>query len=251
MNDEFYIGWQDKAPPRTGRTVRRVVVMVIAVALALGLAAAFSQRTIGRAVFEWGQVKEFTGVLRSSPVPHLLVAGSGTNQFTAHYLVNPWKFGFDPELARRFDGQQVTLRGTRIYRDDQNMIEVVPGSVAVSTNSPPPLANQAAAPTSLGRQTFRGEIVDSKCFLGVMNPGQLKPHRACAVRCISGGVPPVLLVRQSDGSAQYLLLVSSAGQPVNKEVLGLVAEPVEITGEVQRQGELFVLRADPATYRRQ
>jgi len=40
------------------------------------------------------------------------------------------------------------------------------------------------------------------------------------------------------------------GEPVNKQVLNLVAAPVEITGEVERQGELLLLRADPATYRR-
>jgi hypothetical protein len=82
-----------------------------------------------------------------------------------------------------------------------------------------------------------------------MNPGQLIPHRACAIRCISGGVPPVLLVRHADGPASYLLLVSDKGKPVNKQVLDLVAEPVEITGEVERRGELLILRADPATYR--
>jgi hypothetical protein len=57
---------------------------------------------------------------------------------------------------------------------------------------------------SLGTQTLIGEIVDSKCYLGVMNPGALIPHRACAIRCISGGIPPVLLVRQSDRSAALL-----------------------------------------------
>ena len=35
-----------------------------------------------------------------------------------------------------------------------------------------------------------------------------------------------------------------------KQVLDMVAEPLEITGEVERQGELLILRADPATYRR-
>ena len=63
-------------------------------------------------------------------------------------------------------------------------------------------------------------------------------------------MPPVLLVRQKDGSAIYLLLVSADGKPVNQQVLDLVAEPVQITGEVERQGELLILRADPATYRR-
>src|SRR5439155_21577652 len=86
--------------------------------------------------------------------------------------------------------------------------------------------------------------------LGVMNPGALTPHRACAIRCISGGIPPVLLVRQTNGAALYFLLVSRDGHPVNKQVLNIVAEPVEISGEVERQGELLILRADPATYRR-
>jgi len=92
--------------------------------------------------------------------------------------------------------------------------------------------------------------VDSKCFLGVMNPGQLAPHRACAIRCISGGCPPVLLVRRERGPPLYLLLVSAGGASVNKQVLDLVAEPVEITGEIEQQGDLLILRADPRTYRR-
>ena len=40
------------------------------------------------------------------------------------------------------------------------------------------------------------------------------------------------------------------GRTVNKQVLHFVAEPVEITGDVERQGELLILRADPAAYRR-
>jgi hypothetical protein len=46
------------------------------------------------------------------------------------------------------------------------------------------------------------------------------------------------------------LLVSAEGKPVNKQVLDRVAEPVEITGEVERQGELLILKADPTTFRR-
>ncbi len=100
------------------------------------------------------------------------------------------------------------------------------------------------------KPTLTGEIVDSKCFLGVLNPGALTTHRACAIRCISGGIPSVLLVRRTNGLALYFLLLSRDGKPVNKQLLNLVAEPVEITGEVERQGELLILRADPATYRR-
>ena len=55
---------------------------------------------------------------------------------------------------------------------------------------------------------------------------------------------------QKYGPAIYLLLVSADGKPVNKQVLDMVAEPLEITGEVERQGELLILRADPVTYRK-
>lgn len=260
MNDEFYIGWQEKAPQQTAKIVRSAVICFLLVAVVIAAVIGFSQQLIGRSVFEWGKVKEFSGVLKASPVPHLVFADDATTRF--YYLVRPWKFGFDPELAAKFDGQQVTLRGTLIYRDDQAMIEVERGSVELgrrASSRDPVVSNESGARVnlrppdeivSLGEQTFVGEIVDSKCFLGVMNPGQLKPHRACAVRCISGGVPPVLLVREVDGTARYLLLVSRDGKPVNQKVLELVAKPVRITGELVRQGEMRVLRAEPSTYQR-
>ncbi len=128
------------------------------------------------------------------------------------------------------------------------MMEALPDSIKVAEQQSFSLPGTETV--GLGRQTLVGEIVDSKCFFGVMNPGDLTPHRACAIRCISGGVPPVLLVRQKDGPAIYLLLVSADGKAVNKQVLDMVAEPVQITGEVERQGELLILRAEPSTYRR-
>ena len=130
------------------------------------------------------------------------------------------------------------------------MIEVADGSIKSIADSTIQHSNDSTIPVRLGQQTLIGEIVDSKCYLGVMNPGQLTTHRACAIRCISGGIPPVLLVRQTNGPALYFLLVSSDGRPVNKQVLSMVAEPIEVTGNVERQGELLILRADPATYRR-
>jgi hypothetical protein len=47
----------------------------------------------------------------------------------------------------------------------------------------------------------------------------------------------------------YFLLVSNDGRSVNKQDLDMVAEPVQITGEVLRQGQ-SILRADPSTYKR-
>jgi hypothetical protein len=251
MSDEFYIGWEAKAAPGIGKTVRRVALVLSLLALIMPVVIAISQRMIGASVFEWGTHKTLSGILETRPYPHLLVPRPGqtgsASLFSSYYLVAPWKFGLSREALAQFDGQPVTLKGTLIYRGNQTMVETKPEWIQANAKQ-----NTTSLPqrVSLGKQTLIGEIVDSKCFLGVMNPGQLAPHRGCAIRCISGGVPPVLLVRQKDGPASYFLLASADGKPVNKQVLDLVAEPVEITGEVDRQGELLILRADPATYRR-
>ena len=247
--NEFYIGWQAKAPPGIGAHVRKAVMSLVFVAMVAAVVLALAQRTIGVAVFEWGTLKTFNGILKSEPYPHLLVQRPGqSGSQSAYYLVAPFKFGLKSDAIAAFDGKPVTLTGTLIYRGNETMIEARPESIKpVSATSPP---GAQPSPVNLGRQTLRGEIVDSKCYLGVMNPGRLTPHRACAVRCISGGIPPILLVRQRDGQPLYFLLVSSDGRPVNQQVLDMVAEPIEITGEVIRQGELSILRSDPATYRR-
>ncbi len=250
MNDEFYIGWENKAAPGVGRAVRKAVIALLLLALLMPVVLAVSQRMIGASVFEWGDVKNFSGVLQTAPYPHLLVPRPGNSgglpRYSAYYLVAVWKFGLPHDAIAWLDGKSVTLKGTLIYRGNQTMIETKPEWILANDKSASPAAVPQAI--ALGRQTLTGEIVDSKCFLGVMNPGRLAPHRACAIRCISGGVPPVLLVRQKDGPAIYLLLVSADGRPVNRQVLDLVAEPLEITGEVERQGELLILRADPAAY---
>ena len=251
--DEFYIGWQGQAPKAIASHVRRTVLLLLLLAPLLGVLLVLAQRTIGKAVFEWGTIKTFSGILQARPYPHLLVARPGKSEGTpsVYYLVAPFKFGLKPDLLAAFDGKPVSLKGTLIYRGNQTMIEARPESVQLESGAAPASTLKPGnMQENLGRQTLVGEIVDSKCYLGVMNPGQLTPHRACAVRCISGGIPPVLLVRSKDGPPLYLLLVSSDGQPVNKQVLDMVAEPVQITGEVERQGELLVLRADPKTFRR-
>jgi hypothetical protein len=249
MNDEFYIGWEDKAAPGIGRFIRKIVCLLLAVGLGGALVLAARQHTIGLSVFEWGNVKSFSGILKLAPYPHLLVPRSRTsgaqNEFSTYYLVAPFKHGLDRKNFSTLDDKTITLKGTLIYRGNQTMVEAIPDSIKIADRQlPPPTGLETV---SLGKQTFVGEIVDSKCYLGVMNPGQLIPHRDCAILCISGGIPPILFVRQKIGPPIYLLLASADNQPVNQQVLDLVAEPVQITGDVERQGELLILRADPKT----
>jgi hypothetical protein len=258
--DEFYIGWEAKAALGIGRTSRHAIAFLFLLTLSSAAILACAQRLIGTSVFEWGKTKTFAGILKVEPYPHLLVPRPGQSadlpSFSSYYLVAPWKFGLPKDKLAGFDSSPVSLKGTLIYRESQTMIEVKPDSITLASGLPravgvaSPIENQKFEIKNSSPVTLRGEIVDSKCFLGVMNPGQLTPHRACAIRCISGGVPPILLVQHKDGPSATYLLVSEDGSPVNKQVLDMVAEPVEITGDLVQQGSLKILRANPSTYQR-
>jgi hypothetical protein len=227
-----------------------VVSVVGAASLALVLAAV--QRPFAAARFEFGVERQVSGWLSAKPYPMLLVprpaGGNSAAAYSRYLLAGSGKHGANATVDR-YDGQWVTLAGSLVYRDDQTMLEVIHAASSPST-APSTAVASTAPPVSLGRFTLTGEIVDSKCWLGVMNPGELKTHKACAIRCLSGGLPPLFVVRDSLGTAAEFLLVSAGGAPVNREILGMVAEPVRISGEVQRWGDLLLLAADPSTYQR-
>jgi nitrite reductase/ring-hydroxylating ferredoxin subunit/DMSO/TMAO reductase YedYZ heme-binding membrane subunit len=247
--DEFFVGYLPRAPRAIAARSRAGVVLVFVVAVAAGLLMVNAQSRFAAAVFEFGVVREHTGVMRERPYPVLEVIRPGRTEsgstVSSYYLTAFGKHGAAEQVAG-LDGKTVRVRGSLIYRDDKTMLEIENGSIEVVDDTPA----STLAEEDLGRRTLRGEIVDSKCFLGVMKPGNLKPHRACAARCISGGVPPVLLVRDAEGAATYYLLVSDQGEPVQDQVIPLVAEPVEITGRVSRRGGLLTLSANPETYHR-
>ena len=94
--------------------------------------------------------------------------------------------------------------------------------------------------------TLSGEIVDSKCYLGVMKPGEGLTHRACAIRCISGGIPPMLVSADAQGRPVYHLLTDAAGNALARELLPFVGRPVRISGsEERRNGALFLRTVMP------
>ena len=98
--------------------------------------------------------------------------------------------------------------------------------------------------------TLQGKIVDSKCHLGVMNPGRFKPHRACAIQCLAGGIPPILVMQDGEGTLAHVLLVAADGTALNEAILDYVAEPVELSGRLEMIGDRQVLFADIASLRR-
>ncbi len=247
-SDDFYVGYQPHAPGELGRHLRRTVLALLLLAAVVATTLAALQGGFDPGVFEYGMVREFEGVVVERPHPLLLVdrPGDTGGDPSRYLLVAVGKHGADNEVAG-LDGRRVRLRGTLIHRQDQTMVEVVGGSVEAIGDAAVAAAGGAV---SLGTQTLRGEIVDSKCFLGVMKPGRGKPHRACATLCIRGGIPPVLRVETTAGEHRHLLLTDETGGAINDRVLDLIAVPVEISGRVLRAGDLLVLETDPKTIRR-
>lgn len=240
MSDGFYVGYLPKAPAGLGRTVARIAAGIVLTGCIAGAMLIFGQPPFAAGKFEYGVYREYAGVIEEWPYPILVT------HHASFLLVAPGKHGLS-DLVKGLQDKRIHLRGSLIERGADRMLEVVPGSIVVDAAQV-----QVAAPIAidLGRVTLRGEIVDTKCYLGVMNPGERKVHRDCAVRCISGGVPPAFLARDAAGDARVLLLVGDDGRALSKEVLPFVAEPLEISGIMVRTGFTLTLKADPARFRR-
>lgn len=249
-NPDFYVGYQPKMPVRLGRRIKTITIgLVGAGALLAGLLLA-GQSPFDASTFEFLNQKHFDGIYASYPYPSLLVEQDG--QVTRYLLVAPGKIGFQvdsTETGGLPDGAVISMDGTLIYRDEGQMIEVVPESLRMDAAAT--AGSQVPPPEwlELGAVTLYGEIVDTKCFLGVMNPGAGKVHRECATLCIRGGVPPGFLVRDSEDRSAVLMLVGSDGRALNNEVLDFVAEPLQIHGELSKSlSGTLVLRAEPSDF---
>src|SRR5712691_10922597 len=245
MND-FYVGYLPKAPPALARFVRKVIVGLGLLVITTALVLVLGQLRFASSVFEYGKLRSFEGAVVTRPYPTLLVARPGEagqhDRSSRYLLVAPGKHGAD-DLVAGFDGKQVRLQGQLIYREGGTMVEITPGSIAVIDTAP---AVQEVT-TFLGTVTVTGEIVDSKCYLGVMNPGQGKVHRDCAARCLSGGTPPIFVT--TDGYKQFLL-VGLDGLALGRDALReFIGEPITIRGEVLARGNSRLLEIDPRSFR--
>jgi hypothetical protein len=240
MNDDFYVGYVPKAPAGLGKIVARIAAGVLLAGLIAGGLLIFGQPPFATSKFEYGEYRDYAGVIEEWPYAMLVTDNA------SFLLVAPGKHGLS-DTVKGLQGKHVQLKGSLIERTPDRMIEVVPASIAVGAQR-----SQAASQRmiDLGPVTLRGEIVDTKCYLGVMNPGEHKVHRDCAVRCISGGVPPAFLARDASGDSRVLLLAGEDGRALSKEVLPFVAEPLEISGDLIRMGSTLTLKASPAQFRR-
>jgi hypothetical protein len=240
MTDDFYVGYQPRAPRELARFIAAAATTIVIGVLAAGALLIFKQPRFAASRFEFGVGREYLGSLEPWPYPTLITSNA------RYLLVAPGKHGLQiPDSLR---SKRVRLRGTLIERGSERMLEVLPTSIHEEPSSP---REPQSSAVDLGPIRLVGEIVDSKCYFGVMNPGEGKVHRDCAARCISGGSPPAFIVRGSSDEIRTLLLTDAKGHPLNREILPFVAEPVAISGELVRSGSTLILEADPSHIERE
>ena len=244
--DDFFIGYSRKIPLSIKKFLLKFIPLLVLSTLAFAVVL-----PLVHSHFNTGRVsgnQEFEGLLLTEPIPHIMVPRPGNTDsdsgYSRYILAGLRKVSASPEILE-LAGKWVKLSGLPIHRNDTTLI----ASRSAEEISPPsPDALKPESGVSLGEFSLQGEIIDTKCYLGTMKPGQTKTHRGCAIRCISGGVPPGLITHNDQGDEVYFALVDRDGKAVNEKILELVADPITVTGEVVKYGDLLILKADPDSY---
>ena len=262
MKDEFYIGYLPKAPKRITRFVKSVIGLLFLGLVLTAFILASNQKNISNGIYEYGNLTLLEGVLYKKPQPFLKVLEGtdveGKPVFKNILLVNYGKFGalaslkkMEEKTGKDLTKVKVKIRGTLIYHNGVTLLELtekeeaLQGFEALDETEP-----YSRTTKNLGNLLLTGEIIDPKCYFGSMKPGQGKPHRSCAILCISGGIPPMYVVKTKNDQADYYLLMGENGNPVNKEVLNYVADPTLIEGRAEQIDEWKVIYINPSMIQR-
>lgn len=250
-NNDFYIGWMEKAPRSYSIYIRKLVWMAGLLVISAALLISFQQKKFSTASFEFGQLTEITGVYQQVPVPAVKVKtrqdAFGRVAYMTIPLVGYGKFGAEgliSSLEKKnntpLSGMEVKLKGSLLYSDGKTLLQIDGNDNPLISFNKISDVNPAVK-NDLGEVEIQGEIIDPKCYFGVMKPGHGKPHRDCAIRCIEGGMDPVFYVRNDKGEANYYLILGSQGQKINDQLKDYIAEPVSLTGKAVQVDDWIVL----------
>lgn len=246
--DELYVGYLP-VPPKQRNFLRWCVPVTLWIFCAAGFLWARSQHSPGAAVWDdGGQPMKLHGVIVSNPYP-LLFTNGASGKIQAVLLVEAGKHGSHQRFSG-LNGRSATVSGWPLHRDGRRMLELEPTDAAVVADAEAPSPTLSPALKVVGSVTLRGEIVDSKCFLGAMKPGEGKTHKECATLCIRGGIPPMFVTRDTAGTATYYLLQDPSGGAIDPAIFPLIADPVEINADLGTWGGLNVLNVRPESIRR-
>jgi hypothetical protein len=260
-SDEFYIGWMPNAPYSFAKHVRWVVAALFFLAIGISVFLALLQVKFSTAVFEFGQLTEIKGIYSRFPVASLKVEthqdSFGNSTYITMPLVGYGKSGAEGLISklemdnhRSLDQKQVTFKGTLLYSDGKTLLQIDGNDQPLISVADANDASLVSSVTELGTKQLSGEILDPKCYFGVMKPGYGKPHRDCAIRCIAGGISPVFKTSNERGETNYFLILDENGNKMNADLTDYVAEPISLTARVVQYNDWIILYANKSSIRR-
>ncbi|WP_190811362.1 hypothetical protein [Flagellimonas sp. S3867] len=244
--DEFYIGYVDAVGEETKRTTKRFVFIAIGVLLLGAFLFGFFQKEAINSAFDFNAPTKVSGTYQEAPYPMLRIK-LGDDTFKNVLLLGFGKFGANTYLEDikqkegNLNGKHLTIEGNLIYYNGKTLLEIDDGQKISLTDSK---TKNYMLPEIMGSHKVSGEIVDPKCYFGVMKPGYGKIHRSCAALCISGGVPPVLVSQSKNAISDYFLLTDLKGNPIHKDILPYIGQPSLLQGEVEKMGGWYTMRID-------
>lgn len=245
--DDFFIGWA-KTPDVDRRFMLGAGLSIITGTAAVGIGIAARQRPVGPGTWAMGEVREWRGIAAAEPYGMLRTRDLDGTERTA-LLACQGKCGVSAKIGA-LAGKPVVVKGSLIQRNAHAMIAVIDGLDWIREDPEGSIDGLAFPdPEPLMQVTLSGEIMDTKCWFGAMRPARGKIHKSCASLCIRGGLPPAFYVRDLQDQTA-LLVMTSGGYGHNTDLLPYVAEPVSITGQVQRFGDLFLLDAPVSAIKR-
>lgn len=251
--DAFFVGY---APvPRALIGFLAVIVgAVTGGGMAVAAALVLAQGDWGNASFKWGDgYQTRTGVLAAAPYPVLFQPPSVEHPLgRAVVLSGQGKTGMQAASVD-LDGRPVDVGGIALGRDEVGVEFIqVGGEVGLRPAEDAGFVPAGWTPPveDLGRRTLKGEIVDSKCYLGAMRPGSGKTHKLCANLCLIGDIPPMFVVYREEGAPLVMLLGDAEGGPIPDALLDHTSHYVELSGRLERLADLLVFRVDPASVER-
>ncbi len=263
QKDDFFIGYLPKAPKSYQKRTVTFVIFAMLLMITITIIVVLSQRGFASSTFEYGQLTKVEGLISLEPIPNIkaLYGQDENNQpiFQTIPLIGFGKFGAEstlekirPTLKNGFEKTVVTLEGTLIHRDGKALLELTnnENSLVAQSNDLGVFQNMTPKIEMIGQKALRGEIVDPKCFFGIMKPGHSKPHRSCAIRCISGGIPPFLWIEFENGTNDFYILRGEKGEIINQDILSYVGDKIELTGNVEIYDDWKMLFINPANIER-
>ena len=241
----FFVGYLG-IPKGLKGFLLKASLLIFAGFAAGGVLAGVSQDDPGKAGFRFDFGRQtVSGVVEAKPYPILYVTKGNDRIKTGRTLMltGQGKSGVMGDPAS-LEGTIVDATGIILKRGDLDMLQLSGGKRGIKITDAKDTVPESE---SLGKWRLQGEICDGKCLAGAMQPGRGLAHKACAILCLVGDIPPVFVTTQPIEGSEFLLVGGADGGPLSESVYDYIGQFVEVEANVERRGDMLVMLVDPAS----